>query len=158
VPEPFCTCGLSSGKEFFRTKAVEATINPEWNFQGDVSQLGPTDSLIFTIKDSSADDTLLGKGTLEASQFNPMGFDGDLILAFSGRGRKSAVMAKIKLRVTLCASRRSTRASQALDVETVKSLRVESPTSVKSAMRKTRKRSPQPTGPWCWMVKLRGAR
>jgi ribosomal protein L40E len=127
-PMPVCVCSLTgSEKEFFRTKGLPAaTTDPKWDFQGSISEIHPKDSLDFTLKDAAAHDHLLGKATLEASKFNPMGFNGELILAFSGKGKK----AKIHLKVRLV-----------------------QPSSVVA----TPVKKPKPTGPWCFMLKLKSA-
>lgn len=151
TPEPYCSVSLPSGKEFFKTPAVAATIDPEWNHEGNVHMVQPTDSLTFTVKDAANNDHLLGKCTLEPSQFNPMGFNEELMLHFSGRGKKAAKQAKIKIKIELLEPQERSRESIAR--EEAEAARLKAEADKKAAEKAAR--DAKIKGPWVWMIKIK---
>lgn len=83
LSDPYCTCEIV-GKPHSRikTRLVKDSLDPIWDYQGEIQDFEDGDSLTFCVWDfdQGDDDDLLGKVTLNSSQFYPAGYDGEVPL------------------------------------------------------------------------------
>jgi len=107
--DPYCVCelwakGAKAGKKAkvrarSKTKVIENTGSPIWNYEEVFDTYEAGDDLSFTVwdKDFGKFDDLLGKAMLKSDVFHPHGFDDTLLLDEAGKG----VVATLKLRIVV---------------------------------------------------------
>eukprot|EP00929_Paragymnodinium_shiwhaense_P101318 TRINITY_DN64317_c0_g1_i1.p1 TRINITY_DN64317_c0_g1~~TRINITY_DN64317_c0_g1_i1.p1 ORF type:complete len:154 (+),score=30.98 TRINITY_DN64317_c0_g1_i1:95-556(+) len=109
----YVTCTVSGLKKAtehtkFHTPINENESCAEWNYRGEISLPSIYDSLFFEVyKDGGlvANDTLIGKAYLDAAQFYPNGFRGQIAL-FGGSKKGATLSIRVQPRSFLDEVRR----------------------------------------------------
>jgi len=94
--DPYCTCELLGRPEGqIKTPVLRRTLEPEWNYEGEIEGCKPDDQLEFNVWDYDmvGNDDLLGKVVLDFDRFQH-GFHGPLTMSNTGK-KESTLLVKI---------------------------------------------------------------
>lgn len=87
--DPYCVCEIP-GKLYSKctTPVIKKNLNPVWNFEANIVDFVPGDSLLFSVYDydRGKDPDFLGHVTLPSEKFFPNGFAGEVTLDKAGPG------------------------------------------------------------------------
>lgn len=103
VSNPYCVCKLAKKGVHvpqIRSMTIKNSLEPEWNFSGELPGFDPGDSVTFEVwdQDIAKSDALLGAVTLPSNSFYPAGFAGVLCLIDLQSGQARGT---IKVRVNV---------------------------------------------------------
>lgn len=98
--DPYCECevlGKSTSK--LATAIIDDNLNPQWNYEAEITGYNVGDVLTFTVKDKDyiKSDDVLGRATLRTPQFLEAGFEGELPLSEAGKGVEAYLNVKVQL-------------------------------------------------------------
>lgn len=86
--DPYCVCKVHGrAGAGIKTSVVVNTLNPVWNFEGELEDVKYDDQIEFSLYDEDwlKDDDFLGSVIVEAKSFLVTGFEGQLILQGTGK-------------------------------------------------------------------------
>ncbi|CAK0818342.1 unnamed protein product, partial [Prorocentrum cordatum] len=96
--DPYCVCEVVGRRNQNKqqTPTVSNTNDPKWNYTFEVKDCAGEEDLKFTIYDSDVGsrDDVVGVGTLQAHQYFPEGWDGELRLG-STKGEASFLKVRV---------------------------------------------------------------
>jgi len=111
-PDVYCTVEVEGQtRERLRTPVARDTLNPMWNYEGDLLGYVAGNSLVFQLWDMSAEDRLLGSTTLASEAFDGSSLV-DARLPLSGAGDVSEGTLIVSVRQFAAAHIASTHAAE----------------------------------------------